>query len=385
MQNLRGFADLTQPLLPSLMLENCYSHPSQGHLFSLSIDGSCFHTREQLLTAYHKQGPDFIRKENGHFAIALWDGARKQLLLYRDRSGVKPCFYLQDGAKLAFASLPWDLFSLTGTKPRLDKDALLELLAIGPARVPGYGLFENVKELLPGQYLIFSPEGLQVHTYWTLEAKPHEENYQDTCGHVAHLLEDAIGMQISDGPTPCSLLSGGIDSSIVTAIASKHPAFGDTPLSTFSFDFTENTTYFAPSAFQPEQDTSYIARMLQAYPLSHTSLECPPAELATLLPDAMKARNYPGMADVDASLLFFCTRITTSHRAALTGECADEIFGGYPWYYKPELFQLDQFPWSWDYASRCSFLNPELFPQHRLEEYSHHHFTTTMREAPVLP
>lgn len=384
MQNLHGFLDLTQPLYPSLMLENCHSHPYQGCLFSLSIDGSCAHTREELLNSYHKLGSEFICQENGHFSIVLWDGAKNQLLLYRDRVGVKPCFYMLDGAKLAFASLPEDLFALTGTKPSLDVDALPELLAIGPARVPGYGLFQNVQELLPGQYLIFSPEGLQVHTYWSLEAKLHEENYEDTCAYVAHLLEDSIGMQLSEASVPCSLLSGGIDSSIVTAIASKHPAFTDTPLSSFSFDFTGNTTYFAPSSFQPEQDASYIAKMLQAYPLNHTPLECSPTQLATLLPQAMKARNYPGMADIDASLLYFCSRIASTHHAALTGECADEIFGGYPWYYKPELFQLDQFPWSWDFGSRCNFLNPDLFPKQRLEEYAHHYFTTTMREAPII-
>ena len=250
----------TDELLPPLL--------AAGYTFSTTSD------TEVILCAYLHYGRDFVRRLNGIFAFVIWDGRTGELLLYRDRAGTKPLFYSTPGGALVFGSEPKALFCHPDITPAIDENSLLELLSIGPARTPGNGIFSGMREVLPGHYQIFSREGMEQVCYWDLTAAPHTDSYEKTVEMVSYLVRDAVKRQmVSDVPV-CTFLSGGIDSSIVTAIAAGCMQKDGQTLNTFSFDFAENDKYFQSNAFQPERDLPYVNIMLAHYRTHHTYLEC---------------------------------------------------------------------------------------------------------------
>ena len=339
---------------------------------------------EVILYAYMHFGASFVSRLNGIFSFAIWDGAAKQLFLYRDRVGTKPLFYHAKDGELVFASEPKALFCFPDLSPAITENSLRELLAVGPARTPGCGVFQDIYEVLPGHYLCFDAMGLSDTTYWDLKCLPHTDSYEDTVAHVSFLMRDTVKRQmISDVPV-CTFLSGGIDSSIVTALAAAYQREHGEVLNTFSFDFTENDIYFQSNSFQPERDLPYVNCMLEHCKTSHTYLECTQETLADMLYAAVDAKDMPGMTDVDASLLYFCSLVKKQNKVTLTGECADEIFGGYPWFYRPELMNRDGFPWSADPAARTSILSDDVLRTLDLAEYSHARYEETLSHVPHL-
>ncbi len=349
--------------------------------------GFVFHTTsdtEVILYAFIHFGPDFVSRLNGIFAFSIWDNTEKRLYLYRDRVGVKPFFYHLNKNLLVFASEPKAIFCHPDIQPKLNKDGLREVLGIGPARTSGTGIFEHMQEVLPGHYLCLTKSGLTDHTYWDLFSKEHTDTYAQTVEKTSFLVRDAIRRQmVSDVPV-CTFLSGGIDSSIVTAVAFDYMKENGELLNTFSFDFKDNDKYFQSNSFQPERDLPYVNIMLERYPSNHTYLECDQTVLADALYAAVDAKDFPGMADVDASLLYFCSLVKQKNKVALTGECADEIFGGYPWFYRPELLNSHGFPWSSDSSARTLFLKNEWIKELDLANYSYDHYQTSLAKAPML-
>ena len=361
----------TDDLIPPLL--------AAGYTFDTTSD------TEVILYAYMHYGESFVSRLNGIFAFAIWDDARQLLLFYRDRAGTKPLFYTFQEDTLIFGSEPKALFCYPGCYPRINEDSLREILAVGPARTPGRGVFRGVSEVKPGHYLRFSPSGIKDITYWDLEAREHSDTYEQTVEKTGFLVRDAIRRQmVSDVPV-CTFLSGGIDSSIVTSVAASYMKEHGETLNTFSFDFRENDIYFQSNAFQPERDLPYVQQMLAFCPTNHSYLECDETTLADMLYPAVDAKDLPGMTDVDASLLYFCSLVAQKNKVTLTGECADEIFGGYPWFYRKELMERDGFPWSADLSARTVFLNPETASQLRLQEYSHARYEESLAMAPHLP
>jgi asparagine synthase (glutamine-hydrolysing) len=287
----------------------------RGHIFETSSD------TEVLLAGLMEEGADFLEKLNGIFAFAFWDGL--SLLLARDRLGVKPLYYATEAERLYFGSEPKALFAL-GFGARLEDNGLRELFALGPAHTPGNGIFAGLREVLPAEYLRMTPGGLHKRQYWQLESRPHTENEADTIENVAFLVQDAVERQmVSDVPI-CTFLSGGLDSSLISSIAAKKLAAQGRRLTTFSFDFAGNEDYYKANAFQPSRDAPFAAEMAEYLQTEHYALECDNAALADLLETAMVARDFPGMADVDASLLYFCRIVGQDYKVALTGETADE-------------------------------------------------------------
>ena len=340
---------------------------------------------EVILYAYMHFGASFVSRLNGIFSFAIWDGAAKQLFLYRDRVGTKPLFYHAKDGELVFASEPKALFCFPDLSPAITENSLRELLAVGPARTPGCGVFQDIYEVLPGHYLCFDAMGLSDTTYWDLKCLPHTDSYEDTVAHVSFLMRDTVKRQmISDVPV-CTFLSGGIDSSIVTALAAAYQREHGEVLNTFSFDFTENDIYFQSNSFQPERDLPYVNCMLEHCKTSHTYLECTQETLADMLYAAVDAKDMPGMTDVDASLLYFCSLVKKQNKVTLTGECADEIFGGYPWFYRPELMNRDGFPWSADIDARTAFLDDDVMKSLDLSSYSHARYEESLKKTPHLP
>ena len=340
---------------------------------------------EVILCAYMAYGPDFASRLNGIFALAIWDGAERRLVLCRDRVGVKPLFYTEKGRTLVFGSEPKALFCHPQVTPEADLGSFREIFGIGPARTPGCGVFKGIKEVKPGCLAVFSPEGFREFPYWSLTARPHTDSYPETVETVSFLLRDAVKRQLVSDVPVCSFLSGGVDSSAVTAIASGFLSQQGKSLHTFSFDFSRNDEFFQSNPFQPSRDRPYVDQVLSLYPLRHTYLECGEAVLAELLPEAVAVKDLPGMADVDASLMYFCAQVKRHSKVALTGECADEIFGGYPWFYREKLFHADGFPWSADLSVRTALLSEDALRVLKLEDYIRQRYTDSLRETPVLP
>ena len=339
---------------------------------------------EVILYAYMEYGIDFIKKINGIFAIAIWDGEQERLVLYRDRAGVKPLFYSMEGSTFVFGSEIKALFQYPTVHPKVDLDSFREIFGIGPARTSGCGVFCGIYEMKPGNLAIFSREGFQEYPYWTLQAREHRDSYQKTVDTVSYLVRDAVRRQMVADVPVCSFLSGGIDSSIVTALASNYLKDQGKQLNTFSFDFTENDQYFQSNSFQPERDRPYVDKMLRAYPLNHTYLECNDAQLVNTLFDAVLAKDLPGMTDVDGSLLHFCKLVKEQNKVTLTGECADEIFGGYPWFYREELLNADGFPWSKDLSARTVLLNNSFIERLNINDYAHQRYQESLDMVPHL-
>lgn len=354
----------------------------------LQADGFSFETAsdaEVVLYTYIHYGHKSPEKLNGIFAFAIWDGAKKELFLARDRVGVKPLFYSFENEQLIFASEPKALFCFPDFIPEISMDSMREILAVGPARTMGNGVFCHVKEVLPGHFMVFTPDGVKDTVYWDLFRAEHTDSYEQTVEKTRFLVEDAVRRQmVSDVPV-CTFLSGGIDSSIVTAIACRQMEQQNETLHTFSFDFKDNDIYFQSNAFQPERDLPYIKIMLDCYHTRHTYLECDEKHLFSALFDAVDAKDMPGMTDVDSSLLYFCSLVTQHNKVALTGECADEIFGGYPWFYRAELLNRDGFPWAADMSSRTLFLQDSFIKDTDLASYAKERYLSSLKKAPHLP
>lgn len=349
-----------------------------GYVFETATD------TEVILYGYMHSGSDFVYKLNGIFAFAIWDGALERLLLYRDRVGVKPLFYTRKGQSLVFGSELKALFRHPDVQPALSLDSFREVFGLGPARTSGCGVFKDVQEILPGHYAVFSRDGLRDTQYWELEAKEHTDSYRETVETVSWLVRDAIRRQmVSDVPV-CTFLSGGIDSSIVTAVASEYMNRNGAQLNTFSFDFKGNDEFFQSNSFQSSRDRPFVDIMLENCAVNHTALECDEAELCDLLYPAVDAKDLPGMADIDASLLYFCSLVKQSNKVALTGECADEIFGGYPWFYREELILGNTFPWAKDLGPRKMLLSEEFKRELRLEEYVSDRYSDSANATPQL-
>jgi asparagine synthase (glutamine-hydrolysing) len=350
----------------------------EGYLFETTTD------TEVILLAYIHYGPEFVSRLNGIYAFGIWDGGKKQLLLYRDRIGVKPLFYTVNNNMLVFGSEIKALLCHPQVKTEVNLDSFREIFGIGPARTPGCGVYKDIYELLPGHFMIFSESGLRKHKYWELTAGEHTDDYKETVEKVSYLVRDSIIRQMVADVPVCSFLSGGIDSSIVTAVASDYLQEKQAVLNTFSFDFRDNDTYFSANSFQPERDRPFVDLMQRQYNLSHTYLECDEESLVNLLYSSVDAKDLPGMADVDSSLLYFCSLVARYNKVALTGECADEIFGGYPWFYREDLMKIEGFPWSCNLDMRTGLLSDDFIRDLRLKEYVRDKYMDSRRTVPHM-
>lgn len=353
----------------------------------LLAQGARFETEsdtEVILLGYLRYGEAYIKRLNGIFAFALWDGRRQELLLCRDRLGVKPLFYIMKGNTLVFSSEIKGLFAYPGVEAAVDREGLCEIFALGPARTYGKGVFRGVREVLPGEYLRFGREGLKRTAYWRLESRPHEDSFEETVERVSGLVQDAVRKQMLSDIPVSTFLSGGIDSSLVTAVCARTLAGQGKTLNTFSFDFRDNSRYFKANAFQPGEDRPWAARMAETFHTNHRFLECDNAAQYDCLFRAVDARDLPGMADVESSMLYFCSQVKEYNTVTLTGECADEIFGGYPWFHSPAAFAGRNFPWTPGMEMREMLLDGELLRELRLEEYSLAACERTVKETPAL-
>lgn len=351
---------------------------SLGYHFQTECD------TEVVLTAYIHYGEDCAEKLNGIFAFAIDDIAENKTFLCRDRFGVKPLFYTFLNGRLVFGSEIKALFEYPGINPVIKKEGLCEIFGLGPARTPGNGVFDGIQELLPGHIAVFSKDGFKARPYFDLKAVPHTDTYPETVEKVRDLLLDTINRQlISDVPL-CTFLSGGLDSSVITAMAQSFSEGKGIKLDTYSFEFEGNDKYFKSSAFQPDRDEEWADKVSDLLSTNHTKLLCSNKDLADSLYDGVIAKDLPGMADIDGSLLYFCRQVKQTHDVVLCGECADEIFGGYPWFHRPEMFDGSAFPWSNNLDTRASFLKPEIRDTIAIDDYVGARLEESLKSVPVL-
>lgn len=327
-----------------------------------------------------------LSKINGIFAFALWCEETRTCLMARDPIGVKPFFFTHQEGRFLFASEIKTILAHPKVTPVLGLTGLCEIFFTGPGRTPGCGVFEGIEELQPGECATLDAEGnLNRQFYWRLEDRQHLEDFEETAQKVRFLVTDAIERQlVSDVPIG-TFLSGGLDSSIISAVSSAHMRRLGKKLQTFSVTYVDNEKYFTPSKFQPNSDEPYIQRMVEFLDSHHTRLVIGTEELAEALSEAVTARDLPGMADVDASMLLLCREIRKHVTVALSGECADEIFGGYPWYRDPEIRAQYGFPWAQSTDYRATFLAKNLAGKISPQDYVNARYQEMLAQVSKRP
>lgn len=312
--------------------------------FGYKFDTHC--DTEVVLKAYDKWGNESVKKLNGIFAYAIYDKKENSLFACRDRIGVKPFFYNKTKNTFSFASKIDTLLCQPYVKSVVDEEGLYEIFMLGPAKTIRKAIFKDICELPPAFCLTYKNGEIKTYPYWKLEAKEFDENEETAAEHTYLLVKDSIERQLVSDVPLATFLSGGLDSSIISKIASdKYKESGKT-LDTYSVDYTDNDKYFKKSLFQPNKDSDYIDVISSYIGSNHHNIVLNNVDVANALEEAVIERGVPGFVDIDSSLMLFCKEVKKDFTVCLSGECADEIFAGYPWYHKKEILFENVFPWA---------------------------------------
>ncbi|MDD3303534.1 MAG: asparagine synthase (glutamine-hydrolyzing) [Clostridia bacterium] len=319
---------------------------------------------EIFLYCYIEYGEKCLHFFNGVYSFCIYNKTENLVFLGRDRLGVKPLFYYFDDSIFLFATRIKAILAHPSICPVLDKEGLMELIGLGPAHTPGKTYFKNILELKAGHYATLSNFKLKLTKYWDLTTKEFEDTPEETIEQIHNLVVSATKTEMTD--TTCSMLSGGLDSSILSKIATDNKP----NLTTFSIDYIGNDTNFVSNDYQLTKDSDYVKIMKDYLKTNHKTILIDNSSLYDLLQKSMIARDMPGMADIDTAMLAFCNSIKEhGYNTCLSGECSDEIFGGYPWYYKDHLVSHDGFPWALSEKLRSNIINPDIISKDSLNEY----------------
>lgn len=340
---------------------------------------------EILLKSYIHWEYEVVQKLNGVFGFAILNENKQELFIARDHFGIKPFYYTIQGNDFIFSSEVKSILKFPGVETKVDKQGICELFGLGPCHTSGNTAFKNIFELKPAHFGVFNKDGLHIKRYWKLESKPHTDSLGTTCEKVRNLLEDSITRQLVSDKPICTFLSGGLDSSIITLYASYFCKQNNLePLNTFSVDYVDNDKHFQKTDFQPNSDNYYIDLMTKKLGTNHKRIVLDTPELADSLEDAMIARDCPGMADVDSSLLLFCKNVKDEASISLTGECADEIFCGYPWFFREDALSSETFPWSIALKERQELLSTRISKEIDLKDYIDYRYNESLNEVEIL-
>lgn len=290
---------------------------------ALEKSGHTFYTHsdtEVIVHLYEQHGDNFLQHLNGQFAIALWDKAEKRLILARDRTGIRPLFYTVADGRLLFASEIKSLFSYPGATRRINIQALAEIFTFWSA-LPPATVFEGVFTLPPGHYMTVENGTTRITRYWDWtfpEHRPDEtKSVEEYAEELRELLIDSVRLQLRADVPVGAYLSGGLDSSIITTLIKN---FTDVPLRTFSVTFEDNE--FDESSFQHE--------LVQYLGTHHTDLRCTKAEISDAFPRAIWHAETPLLRTAPTPLMLLSSKVRErGYKVVLTGEGADEVFGGY--------------------------------------------------------
>ncbi len=340
---------------------------------------------ETVLWSYIIYGNECPKKLNGIFAFCVYDVHERKVFFARDRMGVKPFFYNLNKSTFSFASEIKSLLENPKITRKVSQEGLWQLIFLSPVTLPGTTVFDSIAELKPSTCGEYSIAGLRIWDYWKLEAKPFVGDAFDAAEATADLLSDAISRQtISDVPL-CTFLSGGLDSSVITAVVAENYRKKGEVLSTYSFEYEGNKQNFKSTLFQPQGDDEFAVYLGDWLGTDHTVLTAPNSMVAECLIPAVQSRDFPGQADIDSSLLYFCSKVKNKHTVALSGECSDEIFGGYPWFYRPEMLYRDFFPWIHKPMERAGIFRPDFSKAKEGYEFLSNEYRKIIGSCPTLP
>lgn len=403
MNNMGGIISNGQGFIDVLTPEETKVYKYNGRTYVVIYDGEIYNKEEiiddllsrgnyldsiddeeVILKGYIMWQDGILKKLEGVFSIGIWEVESKKLFLARDPMGAKSLYYsiLKNG--IIFANHIKYLFKNDEVKPEVTYEGIAELLALGPSRRGDSAIFKNIFQLKPGHYMEFSSSYCRIFKYEDFEAYENKEDFQNISDNIRDLVIDSVLRQYGGDTDACTLLSGGLDSSIVTAIISEAVQDEGKKLKTFSVDYDGNDVYFKSNDFQPNSDNEWIKRMAEFCDTNHTTIKLSNKVLVDGLHDAMLLRGFPGMGDIDTSLMTFCDNMGKHVKAGLGGECADEVFGGYPWFHKDELKNSDFFPWIRSINERCEYISDEIKEKFDVLDFAKNIYKDEINKVPKL-
>lgn len=349
-----------------------------GHRFGTKSD------TEVLLHNYLEWEEDFLQRINGVFAFAIWDERRHALMLARDRLGVKPLFYKIHNSGLLFGSEIKAILAHPEVKPEVDVEGFSEIFATVFLRTPGFGVFRGVQEVRPGHYIIFTKEKTHHHQYWKLESKPHEDDVDATVEKIREILKDTVKRQLIADKPVVSMLSGGLDSSGLASMASRYLAEEGKILRTYSLDFAGSNKHFRTSLLHASRDEPFVKIVSEFANTDHHTAIINRDELMEHLFLPLKARDLPALGEMEASLYLLFREMKKDATVTLSGESADEVFSGYPWFHQDEYLFSGTFPWSVQIRFLQEVLNEEALNTLQPEEHRNRRYQEAISEIPKL-
>ncbi|RLQ93834.1 asparagine synthase (glutamine-hydrolyzing) [Falsibacillus albus] len=349
-----------------------------GHSFKTSSD------TEVLLHSYLEWGEDCIRRFNGIFAFGIWDERRSRLMLGRDHLGVKPLFFTKRDNGIIFGSELKVLLSHPKVDAKIDRKGLAEVFALGPMRTPGVGVFKDIEEVRAGHYMIITEEKTETKQYWQLESQEHRDDVDTTVSKIRSILEDTVKRQLLSDMPLVSMLSGGLDSSGLTAIAGKEYKENGKTLETYSIDFVNSEEDFEQDFLRRDLDEPWVRKVSEHVGTKHHSVVFGADKLVENLLVPMRARDLPGVGEIETSLYLLFKEMKKEATVALSGESADEVFSGYPWFHQKEFLDADVYPWLVNLGFISNLLSEDLKAKIRPEEYRKERFQEAVAEVPFL-
>jgi asparagine synthase (glutamine-hydrolysing) len=349
-----------------------------GHRFGTESDA------EVLLHSYLEWGEDFIQRINGVFAFAIWDERRQALILARDRIGVKPLFYKVHNSGVLFGSELKAILAHPEVKPEVDVEGFSELFGMGPIRTPGFGVFRGIHEVKQGHYIVFTKEKADHHQYWKLESTPHEDDVDTTVEKIREILKDTVKRQlIADAPV-VSMLSGGLDSSGLTSMAARYMAEEGKQLGTYSLDFAGSDKHFKADLLHVSRDEPFVKIVAEYANTDHHTVIINHDQLTEHVFLPVEAHDLPALGEMEASLHLLFSEMKKNAAATLSGESADEVFSGYPWFHQDEFLFSGTFPWSAQIRYFKDVLNEEAIKTLQPEEHRNRRYQEAVSEVPKL-
>lgn len=403
MNNMGGIVNNEQGFLDVLKGEETKVYKYNGKTYVITYDGEIYNDdeirgdlvargnyfdtedeEELVLKAYITWKEGCLWRFEGVFAFGIWEVEGRKLFLARDPIGAKSLFYsiLKDG--VIFTNHIKYIFNNGEVKPEITYEGVSELLLLGPSRRQNSAIFKNIAQLEAGNYAEYHMGNFRVFKYADFEAYENKEEFESIVDNIREILMDSILRQYSGEENVCTLLSGGLDSSIVTSVVSDAIKHKGGKLKTFSVDYLGNDVYFKANDFQPNSDVEWIGKMVDFLGTEHATVKLSSETLVNSLDTAMRLRGFPGMGDIDSSLMLFCEEMGKYAKVGLGGECADEVFGGYPWFHREELRDSDFFPWIRSVEERKEFINSEIRENFDVMEFVKSVYSEELKKVPKL-
>ncbi|UOQ42809.1 asparagine synthase (glutamine-hydrolyzing) [Halobacillus salinarum] len=339
---------------------------------------------EVLLHAYLEWDTDCIRHFNGIFAFGIWDERQDRLMLGRDHLGVKPLFFAEREGQIIFGSEIKSLLSHPDVEPEVDTEGLAEVFGLGPMRTPGKAVFKGIQEVRAGHFMTFSENNSSDEKYWMLKSKEHTDDVETTVNTIRELLEDTVKRQLIADKPLVTMLSGGLDSSGLTAMAGKEFREDSKALSTYSIDFVNSEADFEEDFLRRDLDEPWVNRVSEHVGTNHTSIVLDSDKLVDHLLVPMRARDLPGVGEIETSLYLLFTEMKKDATVALSGESADEVFSGYPWFHQEEYLDADIFPWLMNLGNMGGILKDDIQEKLQLKQYQKERYQEALEEIPEL-